>query len=786
MPSSKIWIALAAAAAAIGAALLLVFSFSGPEEEPYREAILGQTDFRETTDRTSAPEFEPQRETQHTRTTMELPSASTGEVVIQVDNTVRGFVISPDSRRVPHASIVIREVQPALAMMLSQRPGNSWEKRGRCDENGFFELVNVPPGKSYELLAEHQDFAPGTLQIPNVPEKGTTPEFEVTLSEGFRLEGQVLAEAGQIPVQGAQVVVRRSSPMAFYLATSEERSMPGDLEAESDGSGFFQLKNVPEDNIEIVVRAEGFAELRETMAFNPVANPGKLVEKKFLLGRGSKVTGRVQTTDGAPLPEATVVAQLAMQGQFSKILATADENGLFVLDGLREGGEYFLRGQLDGYVAEGQARAKAGEENITVEMTPTGIVTGHAVRSGGGALQRFTASIWTVRDNVPGNRPLQPAQEEGRLTMGTTVEPERPQTPSYPGMEQPVLYTMVAGSEQQISSRDGSFTLSGILNPADYVVMIQAAGLAPSISDRFRCQKGSQVDVGAVRVGAGGKVRGTVIDSAGAPVKGAIVSINCGGSDPEQNPIAHILGPIGPRPLQRQTARTDENGGYSFGGLFASKAANLTVRSNGFTLGTAQDIEIVAEQTTEVPPITLNRGGSVAGMALEDGIGAASGVKVALRADEGSGSLMMREAVTGRDGAFRFDAVPAGRYKIYATGPAKMNPGNPFGPILIMRKTEQKVEVFENQTTEVTLSVPSANALPELPPVQALPPNPNAGKLDPERMKAMREAEKSKLEKIMREKQAETDRRPGNPDASGDAGEASGRTGRGGKGDGDR
>ncbi|MBK9384131.1 MAG: carboxypeptidase regulatory-like domain-containing protein [Planctomycetes bacterium] len=440
-------------------------------------------------------------------------------------------------------------------------------------------------------------------------------------------------------------------------------------------------------------------------------------------------------------------------------------------------------------------------------MTQSGRVVGKALRSSSSRpLRQFTATIVSYRE-VPKEAPQPQLSADqkavaanagegaalsgedrssagGSLGFGTVLESQ--EAPPAPGNQparnpyaiygnSPVIYTELRQTQRIIESRDGSFELDGVVAQGTYVVRIEASGLAPAVSQPFQCEKGVTVNVGDILLDTGGILEGTVVDSLGAPVVKALVSVNCAGADPTQNPINKILGPIGPQPLQRKSAVTDEQGRYRVEMLIPTPAANLVVTKAGFADGDPVETPVLAGQTTTMPPIILKTGGGIFGVVLKDGVAPMSGMKVSLRpSEQQSGSrFFSRDTVTGHDGKFEFAGIPAGKYKIHAVS-SNMDGVNPFATIITIRQTEQEVEVEDAMRREVTLNVPTASAVPGVMPTFPPPGQPPGQAGDnaaaaAEKMRAQTEEEATRLKKKMQEAQR-TDEGGGSGDGTGSDG----------------
>ncbi|MBL8896809.1 MAG: carboxypeptidase regulatory-like domain-containing protein [Planctomycetes bacterium] len=801
MSNSRTWLPLVGASAVLGLAALIFFVLLQEDADKGAPAALGLSQSREERQAPPSELQAPAVQRDTARQNPQVLSELGTEDGSAFRNKVRFFVTSPDGvDRLAAVKVELREVPMPFAFAAALGGGGALGgviQTGVTDASGSFAFFDVPKREvKYEIRAFHPDYAPASLELAEIPAQGETPEYELRMREGFRLHGRVLAKGTEVPIDEARLIVRRANNMAVLLGASSSEPAENDLVVNSDAGGYFDVKNAPVGSVEIVVKAKGYAEIRATELLDETLLPNREKEVTFHLGVGGEVSGRVETQDGAPLPGAEVVARRTENNQTSVVTGKSGADGKFRLEGLIESEEYFLSGQKSGFIAEGQTKAKSGDQEIVIRMTQSGRVVGKALRaSSSRPLRQFTATIVSYRE-VPKEAPqpqlsadqkasaanageavtISGDEQSGAggksLGFGTVLEgQEAPAAASAAPARNPyaiygnspVIYTELRQTQRIIESRDGSFELDGVVAQGTYVVRIEASGLAPAVSQPFQCEKGVTVNVGDILLDAGGVLEGTVIDSLGAPVAKALVSVNCAGADPTQNPINKILGPIGPQPLQRKSAVTDEQGRYRVEMLIPTPSANLVVTKLGFADGDPVETPVLAGQTTSMPPIILKSGGGIFGVVLKDGVAPMSGMKVSIRPSEqqGGSRFFSRDTVTGHDGKFEFAGIPAGKYKIHTVS-SNMDGVNPFGTIIQIRQTEQEVEVEDAMRREVTLSVPTTPAVPGVmptfpPPGQVPGAQGDNSAAAAEKLQAQNEAEAARLKKKMQETQRSDD-----------------------------
>ena len=83
---------------------------------------------------------------------------------------------------------------------------------------------------------------------------------------------------------------------------------------------------------------------------------------------------------------------------------------------------------------------------------------------------------------------------------------------------------------EEVTAEDGRFSLDGVA-AGTYVVQRHGARAGRGSVSGVKVAAGSAVDVGTVKLGAGGTVRGTVVESGGGPIAGARISATGQGRD---------------------------------------------------------------------------------------------------------------------------------------------------------------------------------------------------------------------------------------------------------------
>lgn len=160
--------------------------------------------------------------------------------------------------------------------------------------------------------------------------------------------------------------------------------------------------------------------------------------------------------------------------------------------------------------------------------------------------------------------------------------------------------------------------------------------------------------------GPAGSVAGRVVDAATqAPIAGADVTAY--GFDHE--------------PRAEARGQTDADGRFSLSRVRAQPGVWLVVSAPGYAPGICEKVSVTADRPADTGTILLRRGGGrIHGWARQEGGGGLAGVEVTLTAmvatgDQTQSLAPLSALVTGADGEFVFEPLPAGRH--YALTAAK-------------------------------------------------------------------------------------------------------------------
>ncbi|MCU0726043.1 MAG: carboxypeptidase-like regulatory domain-containing protein [Planctomycetes bacterium] len=199
-------------------------------------------------------------------------------------------------------------------------------RRGATGPDGVVTLEGLPGGTA-RVFVSHPDF-PETAFEAVLPESGVRCEA-VVLALGPSAGGRVVDAASGLPVGGARV----------RLGLPPREQVTGD-------DGRFSFPNHTRDLDALTVTAPGYA---QRSSFIPYGE-----EVEIRLTPAVLVRGRLVDESGAPLPGGKVRARGFVTGDRLErttsfdVTAGSGEDGVFVLDGLRDGGLYTLSAEAPG------------------------------------------------------------------------------------------------------------------------------------------------------------------------------------------------------------------------------------------------------------------------------------------------------------------------------------------------------------------------------------------------------------------------------------------------------
>ena len=477
--------------------------------------------------------------------------------------------------------------------------------RGETGESGRFQLA-VPPEEEGILLAWREDLP--RLVRPGIPalRRGEALDLgDLVFPDPLALEVQVLDKREGTPLAGAAI---RALPPGTVPGEPGER----EIRAETGPDGKARLFPLAQGNWRLLARAEGYSPYRRHLVL-PRDEEAPLV---LYLDRGPGLSGRVTGPGGRPVPGALVSFEPLSRGEEDHRAGgslRAGPSGDFRIAGLQEG-DWSLYARAPGRALPRPVKASCPSPRpVNLVLRPLPTVSGKVLGPKGRPPRRGKAAL--SRKRTFGGAwilsPLaRPVDLDGRGRFRIVLD-------RFPPPE------------------------------SRWVVVAWAPGLPPAGGKEFFFEKGRGPRDLAVRLPAPVRVRGRV-----RPARGAQVILEASSS----LPFPPFL------PFQeRRTARPDEEGCFVLGPVTPG-SRTLRIEAPGFTSETRTFLALPGK-TLDLGVVSLQPGVVVGGILLGPSGRPEPGGLVWLRPTSGG---TPRRTVAGRDGRFRFEPVPPGRYFLQA------------------------------------------------------------------------------------------------------------------------
>jgi protocatechuate 3,4-dioxygenase beta subunit len=528
------------------------------------------------------------------------------------------------------------------------------------DEKGNFALTGLPTG-TYVVFAEAAgykgEFFDNERELAkakqiSVRDEQTVDGINILLATASAISGKVIDKASEAPIAKALVTIHvlintSDKPRPVFNILTNERGeyianvAPGFYVVSAEARGFHK---------------EFFKEAREFVKATPVQvfENKHTVNIDFTMDKLATLSGRVTTdeTPGKPIAGAIVTAfqeGTAADALISKeelrlpFVTKTDENGDYKFDGVRAG-KYFVLAAARGYLPEFWQEAANLKDAKPVEVPESGNVENiDFTLMQGGAI---SGSVLSAADQKPiGGAAVHVFLKDGRAP--------------------------IARGE---SGRDGKYRIDG-LPGGEYIVFAAAEGFqglyykdAPQREDATPVKVEAPKETGEINFQL------KKFEPRGGTIVGAVVS------EADKNPIPHafvlVIAMSAPSnvPNAPHFTMTDAFGKYKIpvpaGKYVAVAAAPRFIAEYFENAKTFREAKIFGVENGAVVEINFaltpaQRGPyQITGRVRHknQGRGAENAVVQAL--DNG---VVIAAALTGSDGNFTLDELPAGEFKISAT-----------------------------------------------------------------------------------------------------------------------
>lgn len=396
---------------------------------------------------------------------------------------------------------------------------------------------------------------------------GDATEALIELAPGLAVEGFVV-ERGGGPIAGAEVEARRT----WTSSTGSGGGSEALGRVVCDAAGRFRIGDLAPGTLDLEASAPGFPP-RVLRGVELTAEAGTVDVGEVILDPALRLEGRVRDPDGRPLAGARVTVRRTDRpdGRFHGELLETGADGGFVVESLPAGARFVLQVVREGFLQASFPDLRADSEApLEIVLMPGIVVRGRVVDGAGGAasatveLRRGHRSYMSTTADGEGRFAF-PEEEPGRVRLSARSEAGRSEPIALdlePGIELPeVILTLepaaavggwvldengaaVAAARLKLelvleedaeplppgftavatASPVGRFDVGG-LEPGPYLVSVEHPEHAPA-QERIELTRGDVTEVEIVLEElARRSIEGTVLDPAGAGLKGATVRL---------------------------------------------------------------------------------------------------------------------------------------------------------------------------------------------------------------------------------------------------------------------
>lgn len=270
--------------------------------------------------------------------------------------------------------------------------GNSYS--ATTDASGVYTLVSLSPSSRYTLTMTKTNYVGQKLYNVVVTSAATTTGKNASLPAAKTFSGTILAKSSNAPIEGAVVSIFKRNKTRTEIADFSYTT-------KSDGSYLFQ--NVPPGKYRVKITKSGYVMVVQ----DSLTITGNVTGKNFSMELGGSIYGRL--TSGATIVSGADVSVYALKNgkEVSWTSVTSDENGYYLVTGLKKG-TYRLKVTTTDYVMKVlNVTVKTGlQATKNMSLAGAGSVSGHITDKETGlpviALVKAVGSAATTWSDVNG------------------------------------------------------------------------------------------------------------------------------------------------------------------------------------------------------------------------------------------------------------------------------------------------------------------------------------------------------------------------------------------------
>lgn len=537
-----------------------------------------------------------------------------GDLVLRFGETLTGVVLDQDDVPIPDVEILAGaqiEVAPAALLV----PGGRTDASGRFAIKGLRDVEHAVAARKEGAAQWHvvTDVVPGF------------DEAEIRIGSTYQLEVTVLDPDGGV-VSRPDLAVQKKDRLPLHPLLSPPIDLARRLSVREDGT--LVISDLDPSRYQVLAKKDGYAVTSMEVDLREGSGEAQLVLERELV-TGVTVVSKV---GGDPVHWASVGVFPAEGSREERRIPLytrrTDENGFAELAALLPG-DYYLAVFHPGF-AEARERITVPGAPAMIELLQGGAIEG-VVREGNRppAEQRFIAVTIRGQENFP--RFSVSTEESGEFSI-THLEP-------------------------------GDYTVVVMRRFANQGIGDMVSGIEQYQPERFveatvREGEVTRLDIDLVDVGEDGpkaKLRGRITLNGGP---GASLAV-------EHRPNGSWRG--------RKSAVTDEFGRFDMGEVLAGEGS-LRIRQPGqagrFLFGQLATRALTLAEDEVREEVFEIRTGRLVGRVLADRDGQPLGMTELVLNQDGDDSPWSdgtrMQTAAGKDGAFEFDLVPGGTYRLRA------------------------------------------------------------------------------------------------------------------------